>query len=196
MVKRIAAVGFILVCTSFAWAILGGTMFYRTYSSDAQLKDRVASSWGAPQEQSPSTATFHTGSNHQFTVIENGQEVLKTVDDRKFHSLTLQKSRVLANLHLDYRRKGLLWFSTYQVLFSGAYEFTNPDDAAHDVTFSINLPAEQAVYDDLTLVLNGTPLEISNVKREACGTRTLQPHETALLDVGYRSQGLESWRYS
>ena len=109
MVKRIVAIGFIFVCTAIAWAILGSTIFYRTYSSDSNLKSRVASSWGAPQEQGPPTAAYHTGFLREVTAVENGKEVVRTVDDRKYYSLALQKSRVLAGLHLDYRRKGLLW---------------------------------------------------------------------------------------
>ncbi|MGA8223291.1 MAG: inner membrane CreD family protein [Candidatus Acidiferrales bacterium] len=195
MFKRIAAIGFIFFCSAIAWAILGGTIFSRTYSTDSHLKGLVASSWGAPQEQGAPTAAYHTGSYRQVTAIENGKEVVRTVDDRKYYALLLQKSRVNAGLHLDYRRKGLLWYSTYHVQFSGAYEFTNPDEQAHDVTFSINLPAEQAIYDDLALSVNGAPLAISNVKREACVTTALKPHETAVLSVGYRSQGLGSWQY-
>ena len=196
MVKRIAAIGFIFFCTTVAWAILGSTIFYRTYSSDSQLRARVASSWGAPQEQSPPTASYHTGSRREVTAIENGHEVTRTVDDRRFYSLTLQKSRVNADLHLDYRRKGLLWYSTYQVRFLGAYEFVNPDDEAHEVTFAMALPAEQAIYDDFIITLNGAPLRFSSAEKETQATAAIKPHETALLTVGYRSQGLESWHYN
>jgi hypothetical protein len=59
MVKRIVAVAFIFLSTSVAWAILGATIFSRTYSSHADdLKSRVASSWGTAQEQFPPTATY------------------------------------------------------------------------------------------------------------------------------------------
>jgi hypothetical protein len=58
MTKRIVAIAFIFVCTSIAWAILGGTIFTRTYSQDAVAENRVASTWGAPQYQSPPTASF------------------------------------------------------------------------------------------------------------------------------------------
>jgi hypothetical protein len=64
MGKRIAAIGFIFFCTAIAWAILASTIFYRTYSSDSQLRGKVASSWGAPQEQAPPTATYVEGSRH------------------------------------------------------------------------------------------------------------------------------------
>lgn len=196
MVKRIVAIGVIFFCTAVAWGILGSTIFYRTYSSDSQLRGRVASTWGASQEQSPPTATYFTGSFKNVNVVEDGHAVVRTVDDRKSNSLTLQKSRVNAALHLDYRRKGLLWYSTYQVRFSGAYKFVNPDDEPHEVTFAIKLPAEEAIYDDFIFTLNGAPLQISSATQQMSATAVVKPHETAELNVGYRSQGLESWRYN
>ncbi len=48
MFKRIAAIGFILVCTAIAWAILGTTIFART-------EDRLRQNRGPdrrPREQS------------------------------------------------------------------------------------------------------------------------------------------------
>jgi hypothetical protein len=57
MVKRIAAIVFIFACMAVAWAILGSTVFYRRYSSPSELRGRVASTWGTPQEQVPRTAT-------------------------------------------------------------------------------------------------------------------------------------------
>jgi len=196
MFKRIAAIGFIFVCTAIAWAILGSTIFYRTYSSDSQLKGRVASSWGSPQDQAAPTAAFHEGSVRRVMAAEDGREVARTIDDRRYFHLPLEKSRVNAALHIDYRRKGLLWYSTYCVEFSGEYEFTNHDDLPRDVTFSLDFPAEQAIYDDVVFNLNGAPLDVSHVKKETFATATVGPHQTAMLDVGYKSQGLESWRYT
>src|SRR5580704_1627719 len=115
MGKRIAAIGFIFFCTAVAWAILAGTIFYRTYSSDSELRSKVASSWGSPQEQRPPVATYVEGSVHQVPVVKDRKETLKTVDDRHGVSLAIQKSRVSADLHADYRKKGLLWYSTYHV---------------------------------------------------------------------------------
>jgi inner membrane protein involved in colicin E2 resistance len=196
MGKRIAAIGFIFVCTAIAWAILASTIFYRTYSSDSHLRGRVASSWGTPQEQAPPTATYVEGSWRQVPSVENGKEILRTIDDRRYFPLTLQKSRVNAALHADYRRKGLLWYSTYQVQFAGVYEFVNPDDRPREVTFTLHLPAEQAIYDDMVFTVNGTPLALENQKTETYGKITVLPHQTAVLDVGYRSQGLDTWHYS
>jgi hypothetical protein len=136
------------------------------------------------------------GSWRQVPAVENGKEILRTIDDRRYIPLALQKSRVNAALHADYRRKGLLWYSTYQVQFAGAYEFTNPDDRPRDVTFTLHLPAEQAIYDDMVFAVNGTPLMLENQKTETYGKATVPPHQTAVLNVGYRSQGLDTWHYS
>src|SRR5437764_15452177 len=57
MFKRIAAISGIFVCTAVAWAILGTTIFTRTYSAESGLSGRVASTWGAPQQQAPRAIT-------------------------------------------------------------------------------------------------------------------------------------------
>jgi hypothetical protein len=195
MFKRLAAIVFIFACTSVAWAILGSTLFYRTYALDDQLKGRVASNWGTAQEQGSPVANYHTGSVHEAVTLVDGKPVTRTLDDRQYFKLTLQKSRVQADLHLDYRRKGLLWYSTYQVQFAGTYEFVNPDDEPREVTFSVDLPAQQAIYDNWYFTLNGSPLPMNNSKTETYATARVEPHRTAVVAFGYHSQGLDRWGY-
>ena len=45
MTKKIIAITFIFICASIAWAILGGTIFARTYDTGAVSSERVASTW-------------------------------------------------------------------------------------------------------------------------------------------------------
>jgi inner membrane protein involved in colicin E2 resistance len=194
--KRIAAILFIFVCTAIAWMILGSTIFYRTYNSHSQLRGRVASNWGAPQEQAPPTATYNIKFSKQVVSEENGKKTTRTEEDQKLCAFPIEKSRVNVGLHLDYRRKGLLWYSAYRVKFAGAYEFTNPDDVARDVTFTLHLPAEKAIYDGVAFSVNGRPLAISNDKMDTYGTARIEPHGRAILAVAYESQGLESWKYN
>lgn len=197
MFKRIVAIGFIWVCAAIAWAILGSTLFYRTYSTDAQqLKARVASSWGTSQEQTPPTAGYAVVTHSQVTETKDGVPVVRDVTERTWVTMPVEKSRIKTALSLDYRRKGLLWYSTYHVDFFGAYTFTNPSDKPQEVTFKLKLPAEQAVYDNLSFAANDEPLELENDKNEAVATVPLQPHQTTELKAGYRSQGLDDWSYS
>ncbi len=195
MLKRIAAIGFILVCTAIAWAILGSTIFYRTYSSDELLKGRISSSWGTAQEQTPPTAGSQIVSYKQVASTENGIASVRTVEQKSWITLPLEQTRANAALRLDYRKKGLLWYSTYQVDFSGAYRFSNPSDQPQNVTFRMHLPASHAVYDDLNFSVNDVSVVTTSEKNEAVATLQLQPHETAALRVAYRSHGLDNWSY-
>src|SRR4030095_17259056 len=81
MTKRIFAIAFIFVCTSLAWAILGGTIFSRTYSLDEIAENRVASTWGAPQNQAPPIASYKEIVARKEESTENGKKIVKTIKD-------------------------------------------------------------------------------------------------------------------
>jgi inner membrane protein involved in colicin E2 resistance len=196
MLKRIAAITVILFFTSVAWAILGSTIFMRTYSSDAQSRSRVASSWGSAQEQTPPTAGYAEVTEENVTTVENGATALKRQKNRTWIPLPLEKSSVNADLNIDYRKKGLLWFSTYKVKFNGTYNFQNTTGTARDFTFTLRLPSEAAVYDNLSISINGAPAQVQNTKNEAFTVFPLKPGETATMNVAYGSQGLDRWSYS
>ena len=83
MIKRIAAIAFIFICTSIAWAILGSTIFMRTYSSGSQLKGRVTSSWGSSQDQAPPTAGYEQVTEQNVTALENGLSVTRRGQEKK-----------------------------------------------------------------------------------------------------------------
>jgi inner membrane protein involved in colicin E2 resistance len=195
MFKRIAAIALILLCTSIAWAILGSTIFMRTYSSNTQLKGRVTSSWGSSQDQYPPSAGYEQVTEQNLVAIENGISVTRPGQEKKWIALPLERSRVGADLNIDYRKKGLLWYSTYRVKFAGVYDFKNPDDQPRNVTLTLHLPADQAVYDGLGFVVNGTPLAIRNAKSDAYVVFPLKAGETATVDISYNSQGLDRWSY-
>lgn len=196
MTKRIAAIVFILVCTSIAWVILGATVFSRTYSVDSTLKGRVASTWGAPHEQGPPIACYTQLVRRRLESIENGKKVVRTVEEPVVVFLPLDSSRVKVALDLEHRQKGLLWYSTYKVAFAGTYVFRNTSDREETVRFTLNFPAAQAIYDDLVLSVDDVPLAPTNQKTSANGTARVAAGKTMLLRVFYRSQGLDSWRYS
>jgi inner membrane protein involved in colicin E2 resistance len=196
MTKRIIAISFIFICASVAWAILGGTIFSRTYSLDAVSSDRVASLWGTPQNQAPPGASFTHIVSRNEEVTENGKKVVKKIDEPVTTVLPLESSNIDVNLDLEHRQKGLLWYSTYKVGFAGTYGFRNTSDKEEVVRFTLNFPTSQAIYDDLFLTVDGVPLQISNQDKAASATAKVGPGKIAQLAVGYRSQGLNEWRYN
>lgn len=196
MTKRIFAIAFIFVCTSVAWAILGGTIFSRTYSLDEIAENRVASTWGTPQNQAPPVASFKQVVARKEESTENGKKIVKTINDEVTTTLPLESSAVDVALDLEHRQKGLLWYSTYRVKYAGAYGFRNTSDKEQVVTFVLNFPTQKAIYDDLVFTVDGAPVEVSNQQNAASGWVKIPAGQEARLDVGYRSQGLNEWRYS
>jgi inner membrane protein involved in colicin E2 resistance len=193
MIKRIAALTFIFVCTTIAWAILGATIFARTYSAGGRLDSKVASSWGSAQVQTPPTAAYWVTKTEE--TVQNGQTVVRQVPQSTQVPLPLESSRVKVGLHLDPRQKGLLWYSTYAVDFSGAYNFTNPSSNDEAVSFQLKFPAAQAVYDDLNVTVDGRPASIRTDSNGATATTTVAAGKTVALNFSYRSQGMGSWMY-
>lgn len=195
MIKRIAALTFIFVCTTVAWVILGATIFARTYSADDRLENKVASSWGSSQTQCPPAAAYWVTKVKEEETVQNGQKVVRKIPESTRVPLPLESSRVNVALHLDHRRKGLLWYSTYAVDFAGAYRFTNTSSQDEAVSFQLKFPAAQAVYDDLAVLVNGHPATIRTDSNGATATVTLPAGKPVALNFSYRSQGMGSWVY-
>src|SRR6185369_11262847 len=190
MTKRIIAIAFIFICTSVAWVILGATLFSRTYDSGSVSSDRVASTWGTAQNQGPPTASFKTKTEKQQETIENNIKVVKKVTEESVTALPLESSRIDVALDLQHRQKGLLWYSTYKVAFSGIYDFRNSSDKEQTVDFKLKFPTSQAIYDNLTFVVDGNPIAITNEGNSAVASVKIAGGKTAQLTVGYSSQGL------
>jgi inner membrane protein involved in colicin E2 resistance len=196
MIKRIAAITFIFLCTTFAWAILGATIFQRTYDSENSSESRVASTWGAPQNQTPPAASFDEIVPKKEVSTENGRKIELVTQEKVTTSMPLESSHIKVDLNLEHRQKGLLWYSTYKVAFDGDYSFRNSSAKDQNVTFTLNFPTAQAIYDDLVFTVDDAPIALTNGKNSASGTAHVAAGKTAKLRVGYKSQGLNDWRYS
>ena len=196
MTKRIIAIAFIFVCTSVAWAILGGTIFSRTYDSAVSANDRVASTWGAPQNQALPAASYTELVPKKEESTENGKKIIKTTNEEVTTDLPLEASAIDVAIDLDPRQKGLLWYSTYKVAFKGVYEFRNTSSKEQLVEFTLPFPTTQAVYDDLTFQVDGISVPLVNEDNAATGQAKIAAGKTAQLTTGYRSQGLNEWRYN
>lgn len=177
MLKRIAAIVFILGSASIAWLILAHSIWSRTNEFNDRLKPNVASIWGTPQEQRQPVAT-----------LDQGQ--------RAPVPIAAESSRINVGLALEYRQKGLLWYSVYVVNFAGVYTFRNPGDEARAITFQINFPSKHAIYDGLAIEADGHPLPFTSNREGASVSAVVAPGKTAAFRAMYRSQGLESWRYN
>jgi hypothetical protein len=195
-VKRIFALITIFVFATIAWAILGATIFERTYGLDDSLRSRVSSTWGTAQMQSPASASYERVTPEKQDFLDaTGTAHSKIVQIKTTEPLPLQSTQINTALQLEHRQKGLLWFATYKVVFSGEYGFLNNTGQEQDVTFNLPLPAEQAMYDNVVFLLDNAPVEFKNDRNMLQATRRVGAGKTAILKVGYASQGMDRWTY-
>lgn len=195
MTIRIVATIFIFICSAVAWVILGTAIEVRTNTASNALNGQVQSIWGTAQVQSPASAVYTPISENAGGPAANGRTSGGTVEKQAGTQLPVEASLINVDFSVGYRKKGLLWYSTYKVGFSGRYTFQNSTDASQDVTFCFPLPAKQAIYDDVRMTVNGQPLQLTTAKGVMSGRAAVAAGNKVVLDVSYRSQGLGSWQY-
>jgi inner membrane protein involved in colicin E2 resistance len=195
MLKRILAIIAIFACTCVAWMILGTSIYLRTENAGSELSSRVASTWGTAQEQHPPVASYVTKVTKTVETEENGKKIKKTETHDVSNVVPLDSSQISADLHIDYRQKGLLWFSTYRVGFAGNYTFQNPTGQEESFTIRLPLPSKQAVYDGMEISLDGQVLPLNFSGAEATAHGVLKPNATGAVRIAYRSQGQDNWIY-
>lgn len=193
--RRLLAIVFIFIATSVAWAILGATVFTRTYSTNNMLRGKVEGLWGSEQTQAPPSASWREEVSSTEEVVVDNRKELRTKKKQAWRALPLIASRVNAALELDHRRKGLLWYSTYAVQFAGEYTFENNSSAATELQFDLPLPAQKAIYDGVRITRNGAELPFVIRDQKAVASARLAPGEAVVIAAAYRSQGLDRWTY-
>ena len=195
MIKRIMAIIGIFACTCVAWMILGTSIVLRTESTGSQLSGRVGSTWGTAQEQHPPAVSYSRLEPRTVEAEENGKKIKKTEMRDVTSWVPLDSSNVAADFHIDYRQKGLLWFSTYRVTFAGNYKFQNPTAQEEIFAIRLPLPAKQAVYDGVEITLDEQPLALDFGGTEVIAHGRVGANASGRVRAAYRSQGQDNWNY-
>src|ERR1700721_342272 len=94
MLRRILAITAIFFCASLAWAILGSTILLRTDSAGGSLSGRVASTWGAAQEQPPPEVQYVWTETQTVTAEENGKKITRAEKREHSQDVSLDSGRV------------------------------------------------------------------------------------------------------
>jgi hypothetical protein len=199
--RRLLAIGVIWLGCAVAWTVLGSVLNLRSHdSSEARLGD-VRALWGPPLAQLPPSALGAETHKVKRTERNWDEKHGKYVDSEWLEDqstvlpVTLAGSELEAALSLEHRRKGLLWFPTYQVAFAGKYTFRNDTGEPRDV--EVSFPIEAGVTYDGFLVTGpgGKPLETSFAEGGARFRGRLAPGEAQVFAVSYKARGIERWTY-
>ena len=180
MFKHVAAIVFIYLCVCLAWVILGNTVLHRSYDADHNLSKNVEHLWGTAQTQGPPA----------FYALSGQEKTLRRTP------INIAASAIDVSLALNQRKKGLLWYPTYHVKFSGAYDVENTSDQAEDVECNFKLPSVSAVYDNLKFIVDGKRITEINPDQGMLKSKIIvPPHQKERVSLSYDSQGLNEWRY-
>ncbi len=196
MLKRIIAMTFIFICTSFAWIILGTITNIRTYKYDGNLKKAVGQLWGSVQKQGAPLLLKEVKKEKEVKTIEDGKtkEEIEIVTENL--PVNLNGSNINVKLNLDQRKKGLLWYSVYRVQFEGKYKVKNQSLEEEKYLFEYTFPSPGGIYDNFTMKIDETQIEdLKPVDGKIAKKIPLKAGEEKIVTITYRSQGMDEWWY-
>lgn len=177
-VRRLAAIVLIFGCVTLAWVVLGSSIIARTDFGYDMLGEQVAELWGAAHTQKAPAVILSTPQGGDLKVeLDSGQ--------------------INVDLQLEHRRKGLLWYATYDVAFDGDFTFQNPLTDVVTATVTFEFPSASAVYDDFEFrvrELQSTPS--GGTGRKLTAVLQVAPAEEVDIRLAYKSRGLDHWLYS
>lgn len=177
-VKRILVVGAIFLVACLGWWVLGTATAVRSSSLFGRLGPQVEKLWGAPLvQEAPSVAVEIPGS-----------EAVRW--------LMPQKNKISVKLDADYRKKGLIWYPTYNCLFDATYTVANTEDVSQKIRIHFNFPAQGGTYDKFSLSVDGANLVVPIDTREGIDEiLELEPGAKKDFRISYRTRGIRDWRY-
>jgi inner membrane protein involved in colicin E2 resistance len=199
---RLFTIAFILIVATIAWFVLGASVTARSGEFDQRLASDVAQLWGGRHRQTAPSVLVERERQVDEKVKEqtaSGRtittEVRRTVIDTE--ALPLLSSLVDVDLRLEHRQKGLLWYDTYTVTFSGRYTVRNPDGMPRPLIARLAFPSKNALYDQFAVRFNGMAAPPLTDLSHGVEVRSVIPAgATASFDVKYVSRGLDEWRYA
>ncbi|MCU0292156.1 MAG: inner membrane CreD family protein [Thermoanaerobaculaceae bacterium] len=199
MVKTVAGIIAVFVLATCGWMLLGASVSFRTREADSTLRQQVGQLWGTPLHQATPAAQVTVKRQVTRTrVLEDGKKTeVVTQECSDVKAVPLMASDVALDLHLDQRRKGLLWYSTYRVRFAGDYTFHNTSTGPEPVELSFQFPAANGIFDEFAFEVDGAPVTFAREGATGVTARVPSgPGRTHHLRVGYVSQGLDRFVYS
>jgi inner membrane protein CreD len=178
--KYLAGIFLVVAAATFGWFVLGTTLIVRTEHSDSVQRAALGALWGTALDQVQPT--------FRVTVDERDKK-------KKFaYDVAPASSRVVVDLALDLRRKGLLWYNTYGVVFAGAYRVTNPDSRGV-LRVEFPLPSSSSTYDDVAVLADGKRIAAQGSGGKLIAVVPFAPGRAGTVTVRYRTRGLGTWTY-
>ncbi len=155
----------------------------RSSFANSELRQDVMDRWGAPIEQ-PAPSVRYVASGSVFNSLA---------------PLPLDKQSITVNAAMNYRKRGLVYFSGFDLSFDGQYEVENREDHPIDFffVFPIHARKNQVLLSDLSFTVNGqrAPVNLSGENDRLVWTGRAKPGERLRFEISFRGRGLDSFVY-
>lgn len=196
MKRNIAALVFIFICTSIAWMILGGVTTARTHDQDMKLKAAVGQLWGTAQQQYAPYIYYQTKKERKIKTVSGSETIVETKVETFDHPVTLEGSDINVDFELEYRKKGLLWYSVYGIAFDGTYEVVNNTGKQRDFFFEYSFPTADGIYDNFSLSVDGEKVrDFKPIAGRMVQAIKIKPGQAKRVRITYTSRGMDEWWY-
>ena len=165
-------------------AVLAARITDRRGFADGDLHRDVMERWGAPIHQPmPSVRYVPTGA------------VFNTLEP-----LPITRQEVVVDAAMNYRKRGLVYFSGFDFRFTGEFDTENRFDRDIDVAFvfPISLEKNKVLLSELAFSVNGAeaPVVLGPAGDRMVWTGRLRPKEKLAFRVAFRGRGLDSFTYA
>ncbi|HEV8548401.1 MAG TPA: inner membrane CreD family protein, partial [Polyangiaceae bacterium] len=208
-------IGVVWLLAAGAWMALGGITQNRGNTQKGSLREKVNDLWGQEQAQRAPVVSYRrelpppepepeadpkAGAKRAAAAKLKDARPKKPEPPRYEHDpvkANLASTRAKARLHSDPRRKGLVWYALYDVGFSAEYSYVHEDERPGLLRIELALPGEGAVYDDLVFSVDGQDKSAALDAEPGSLIYELRvlPKQRVVFRAGYRSRGIDSWRY-
>jgi hypothetical protein len=184
---------FKLTTRHHTWGSLGivlvATMVISVQVTDRQgfangdLYEDVMNRWGTRIDQ-PAPSVRYVESGTVFTTLK---------------PLGLSLQQIKLDAVMNYRKRGLVYFSGFDFTFAGTYEVANPEERDIDIVFvfPVSLDRNKVLLSELDFTVNGEPskVELSEQGDKIVWTGRLKKLENARFQVSFKGRGLDSFTY-
>ncbi len=167
----------------FSLFVIATQMTDRRGFANDELRDDVLERWGAPIHQ-PAPSVRYVESGTVFNSLE---------------PLAIESQRVRVAAQMNYRKRGLVYFSGFEFGFEGDYVVTNPEPYDIDIVFVFPVElSRRSMLKDLSFAVNGEgeELPLSEGADRLSWTGRLASGESASFLIRFSGRGLDAFTYT
>lgn len=172
-----------LLIVVFVGVVISGQITDRRGFANSELHADVMDRWGAPIRL-PAPSLRWVGSGAVFNTLQ---------------AQPLERQRISVDARMNYRRRGLVYFSGFDFGFLGSYGVRNHQDHPIDIVFvfPINLEKNRVLLSDLRFAVNGEPasIDLGADSDKLIWTGRMEPGATLDFDIAFSGRGLDSLVY-